>query len=49
MAHVSDSGSPDSTAEQAKIALAEAAGEVEASHDGHLKIEALIAAAQRKP
>lgn len=45
MAHVSDSGSPDSTA-QAKIALAQAAGEVEASHDGHTKIEAMVAAAQ---
>jgi len=48
IAHVSDGGSAQS-AEQAKIAIAQAAGGSETSHDGHLGIEALIAAAQRKP
>ena len=47
IAHVSDGGSTQS-AEQAKIAIAQAAGG-ETARDGHLGIESLIAAAQRKP
>ena len=48
MAHVSD-GDSTKPAEQAKMELAEAASGQETSHDGHLRIEALIAAARRKP
>jgi cellulose synthase operon protein C len=47
-AHVSD-GDSTKSADQAKMAIAGAVGEAETSHDGHLKIEALIAAARRKP
>ena len=48
MAHVTDGGSVQS-AERAKITQVVAEGNAGSPHDGHLKIEALIAAAQPKP
>ena len=48
MAHVSDGGSVQA-AEQAKITQVVAEGNAGSPLDGHLKIEALIAAAQPKP